>query len=263
MDSLQLVVLALVQGITEFLPISSSAHLILIPALTGWPDQGLGFDVAVHIGTLLAVIGYFRAEIGAMLVAWSGSPAGRRSPEARLARAVILATVPVVLAGLLFKEFIESQLRSVLVIAVATIGFGLLLGWADWRGTRQRDEYTLGWRGALLIGLAQMLALVPGTSRSGITLTAGLLLGLTGPAAARFSFLLSIPTIAGSGVLLGRDLLAQPVTAPWGALALAALLAGLSAYACIHWLLRLLERSGLWPFVLYRLLLGGLLLWLL
>ena len=263
MDSIQLVALALVQGITEFLPISSSAHLILVPVLTGWPDQGLAFDVAVHVGTLLAVMAYFRVEIGRMLVAWLGSLTGRGGGAAgRLAWLVILATLPTVVAGALFKDLIESELRGPLVIASTTIGFGLLLGVADRVGPRRADEYALGWRGALLIGLAQVLALVPGTSRSGITLTAGLLLGLTGPAAARFSFLLSIPTIAGSGVLLTRDLLAQPVAAPWGALTLAALLAGASAYLCIHGLLRLLARGGLWPFVLYRLALGVVLLWL-
>lgn len=264
MDSLHLVALALVQGITEFLPISSSAHLILVPKLTGWPDQGLAFDVAMHVGTLTAVLLYFRREIGAMLIAWLGSLAGRGlNRDARLAWLVILATLPVVVAGVAFKDLVETTLRSALVIAATTIGFGLLLGWADWRGTRESDEYALGWRGALAVGLAQALALVPGTSRSGITITAGLMLGLTGPAAARFSFLLSIPATAGSGVLLTRDLLAEPVAAPWLQLGLAALLAAVSAYLCIHGLLRLLRHGGLWVFVLYRLVLGTLLLILL
>lgn len=262
MELMHIIVLALVQGITEFLPISSSAHLILVPALTGWPDQGLAFDVAVHIGTLAAVLIYFRAELLAMTRSWMGSlRGGDRDADAQLAWMVVLATVPVVVAGFLGKDFIESELRSIAVIATTTIVFGLLLGWADWRGRRERDEYTLGWGGALLIGAFQMLALIPGTSRAGITLTAGLLLGLTRPAAARFAFLLAIPTTAASGVLLTRDLLREPAAVDWGVLGLGALLAGLSAYLCIVLLLRMLRHTGLMPFVIYRLLLGGV-LWL-
>jgi len=262
MELMQIIVLALVQGITEFLPISSSAHLILVPALTGWPDQGLAFDVAVHVGTLAAVLIYFRIELLAMTRSWLGSLRGRGcDADARLAWMVVLATVPVVAAGFLGKDFIESELRSVAVIATTTILFGLLLGWADWRGRREQDEYSLGWAGALLIGAFQALALIPGVSRAGITLTAGLLLGLTRTAAARFAFLLAIPATAGSGVFLTRDLLREPAAVDWGVLGLGALMAGLSAYLCIALFLRLLRHSGLLPFVVYRVALGGV-LWL-
>lgn len=261
MEFTQVAVLALVQGVTEFLPVSSSAHLILVPVLTGWPDQGLAFDVSVHVGTLAAVVWYFRGELWAMFQAWLGSFRGRMSPEARLAWGVLLGTVPVGLAGLLGGDFIEAHLRSPLVIAATTLVFGIALGWADRTGRRQRDEHALRWRDVLWIGLAQAVALIPGTSRSGITMTAGLLLGLTREGAARFSFLLSIPVIVLAGGHEAVKLAAAPVEARWDVLALGALLSGLSAYACIALFLRLLERVGMWPFVAYRLVLGGVLLW--
>lgn len=263
MDLVQLFVLALLQGITEFLPISSSAHLVLVPLLTGWQDQGLAFDVAVHIGTLLAVIFYFYRDITAMIQAWLGAFFGRgMTPQARLAWQIILATLPVIVAGFLFKDLIELHLRSAWVIAAATIIFGLCLGAADFKGHKSRTEYSLGWLDALLIGISQALALIPGTSRSGITITAALALGLDRKSAARFSFLLSIPTISGAGALLMRDLLAQTAPVAWGSLSLAALISGVSAYFCIHFFLRLLEKIGMAPFVVYRLLLGLVLLFL-
>lgn len=260
MDYLHIVVLALVQGITEFLPISSSAHLILVPVLTGWPDQGLAFDVAVHAGTLLAVLAYFRAEVLRMAVAGAGSLVGRWSPDAKLAWAVVLGTLPVVVAGFLGKELVEGQLRGPLIIAATTIVFGLLLWWADARGARARDEYTVSWRDALLVGLAQAIALIPGTSRSGITITAGLMLGLTREAAARFSFLLSIPTIMASGILVTKDLLESPDPVAWSPLLVGAALSAVSAYLCIHLFIRLLARTGMLPYVIYRLVLGVVLL---
>lgn len=261
MDLVQIVVLALLQGLTEFLPISSSAHLILVPELTGWPDQGLAFDVAVHLGTLSAVVLYFRRDLGRMAVEWGGSLAGRGlTPDARLAWAVLLGTIPVGLAGLLFKDVVETSLRSALVIAAATIVFGLLLGWADIAGRRQRDEHSIGWRDVLLIGIAQAVALIPGTSRSGITMTAGLALGLTRQAAARFSFLLSIPVIVLAGGLETLDLITTPGAVHWGVLSTGALISGVAAYLCIHYFLKLLEQMGMWPFVVYRLLLGAFLL---
>jgi undecaprenyl-diphosphatase len=261
-DILQTVVLALVQGVTEFLPISSSAHLILVPVLTGWPDQGLAFDVAVHAGSLVAVIVYFRRELARMTVAGLGSFAGRWNQDARLAWIVVLATVPVVFFGLIGKSAIETSLRGPLVIAVTAIVFGLLLWWADVRGERRRDESSIGWRDAVIIGLAQAVALIPGTSRSGITITAGLMLGLTREAAARFSFLLSIPTLIASNVLIGRDLVLSAEPVPWGSLLIGAVVAGVSAYACIELFIRLLSRTGMLPYVIYRVLLGIVLLWL-
>lgn len=257
----QEIVLALIQGLTEFLPISSSAHLILFPRLMDWADQGLAFDVAVHVGTLGAVLLYFRRELAAMTRDWLQSLLTRRlTAEARLAWGVLLGTIPVGLAGLLFKDFIATSLRSPGVIALATIGFGLLLWWADRRGRRTRDEYSLGWKDVLVIGLAQALALIPGTSRSGITITAGLMLGLTRAGAARFSFLLSIPVITLAGLLEARDLYQGTAPLPWTDLLLGAAVSGIVAYLTIHYFLALLERIGLLPFVIYRLLLGLVLL---
>lgn len=261
METWHLLLLAILQGLTEFLPVSSSAHLILLPRVAGWADQGLAFDVAVHVGTLTAVVVYFRRELGRMGRDWGRSLAtGRHTPDSRLAWAVIIGTVPVGLAGLAFKDAVEGVLRSPAVIAWATIGFGLLLWWADTAGRRQRDEHSLRLKGILVIGLAQALALIPGTSRSGITITAGLMIGLTRQAAARFSFLLSIPVIALAGALEVIELARGGVDAPWQSLLLGAVAAGLTAYTCIHFFLRLLDRIGLLPFVVYRLLLGVVLL---
>lgn len=261
MSLIQIIVLALVQGVTEFLPVSSSAHLILVPALSNWQDQGLAFDVAVHVGTLSAVMWYFRPELAKMTIDWFDSVAKRQLVgESRLAWAVIWGTVPVGLAGLLFHDYIDTELRSPVVIAWATIGFGLLLWLSDVSGRRQRDEHTINWKDVLIIGCAQALALIPGTSRSGITMTAGLLLGLTRTAAARFSFLLSIPTILLAGGYKGIKLLEQPTPVDWLAIILGILLSGITAYICIHYFLKLLDRIGMLPFVIYRLVLGMMLL---
>lgn len=257
---LTLWILALIQGLTEFLPISSSAHLILVPKLLGWDDQGLSFDVAVHVGTLLAVLWYFRQELRQMGAGWWRSLSGRGlDADGRLAWAVLLATVPACIAALSFDAAVE-QLRSPIVIAWATIGFGLLLGLADWFGPRRRDEQALGWWDALMIGLAQALALIPGTSRSGITMTAGLALGFTAAGAARFSFLLAIPIIMLAGLHETAALVAEPTHIGWGALAGGAAVSGVTAYLTIHYFLALVARVGMWPFVVYRLLLGVLLL---
>jgi undecaprenyl-diphosphatase len=254
---LQILVLALVQGLTEFLPISSSAHLILSPYLFGFPDQGLAFDVAVHVGSLGAVTAYFWPELLRIAQAMLGQAAGRpATTEARLGWLIILATVPVVIAGLLLKGLVETEFRSPLLIAGTTIAFGLALLWADLTGRRQRDEHSLSLRDALVIGLMQAVALVPGTSRSGITMTAGLLLGLTREAAARFSFLLSIPTILMSGGLVTLELITSETYVDWLDLFLALCLSFLAAYACIALFLKVIERIGMLPFVVYRLVLG-------
>jgi undecaprenyl-diphosphatase len=261
MDTTQAVVLALLQGLTEFLPISSSAHLILVPKIVpGWTDQGLGFDVSVHVGTLLAVVVYFRQELRVMVRDWFVSLTGKQvTAEARLAWAVLFGTIPVGLAGLIFKDFIELNLRSPLVISAATIVFGLLLWWADVKGKRQRAEQDIGWRDVLFIGCAQAMALIPGTSRSGATMTAALMMGLTRAAAARFSFLLSIPVIVLSGGLVTKDLIEQSAPVDWGLIGLGTTLAGVTAFICIHYFLKLLDRMGMLPFVMYRLILGVLL----
>ncbi len=260
MDLIQIIVLALVQGLTEFLPISSSAHLILVPILTHWQDQGLVFDVAVHAGTLSAVVLYFRRELRGMTIDWFASLGGRHSADSRLAWAVLIGTIPVGIAGLIFKDYISDNLRTPLVIAVTTIVFGLLLWYSDARGKRDRDEYSLTWKDILLIGCAQAVALIPGTSRSGITITAALLLGLNRQAAARFSFLLSIPVIVLAGGLELIDYLEVASLSHINDILLGALLSAVSAYACIHLFLKLLERIGMLPFVVYRLILGVVLL---
>jgi len=260
MDIIHIIVLALVQGLTEFLPISSSAHLILVPIISDWPDQGLAFDVAVHIGTLTAVVLYFRKEITTMLFAWIASLKGRHSEDSKLAWAVLIGTIPVGLTGLLFKDFISTELRTPLVIAATTIIFGLLLGYAGWSGKRQRDEHSLSWKDIIIIGCAQAVALIPGTSRSGITITAGLMLGLTASAAARFSFLLSIPVIVLAGGMETLDYLEVASLNDMNDLFIGAIISAVSAYLCIHYFLKLLDSIGMTPFVIYRLILGGVLL---
>ncbi|MCW4152092.1 undecaprenyl-diphosphate phosphatase [Halomonas sp. 18H] len=263
MDWLQIVLLSIVQGLTEFLPVSSSAHLILVPVLTDWPDQGLAFDVALHIGSLAAVVLYFRAELTAMIASWCRSLGGQGTDaDARLAWWVLLATIPVCLVGLAFKDSIENVMRSPLVLAGGLIVFGILLGVVDWRCRGQRSEYTMGWKDALWIGLAQALALIPGTSRSGITMTAALMLGLNREAAARFSFLLSIPVIVLAGGLETLELIRAPQPVDWLALSVGAVLSGISAYTCIHFFLAFIKRIGMQPFVIYRLILGVALIWL-
>lgn len=263
MELWHVVLLALLQGLTEFLPISSSAHLILLPVLAGWEDQRLSFDVAVHVGTLAAVVWYFRDELAALTRDWFLSLVRRETVgDSRLAWGVLWGTVPVGLAGLLLSDLIELHLRSALVIALTTIGFGLLLWWADVTGKRARSEHTLSWRDVLIIGLAQALALIPGTSRSGITMTAALMLGLDRSAAARFSFLLSVPVILLAGAHETYRGITHQVPLDWTAVSVGTVVAGVSAYLCIHLFLKLIERIGMFPFVAYRLALGAvLLLW--
>ena len=261
MDSIQIVIVAIVQGLTEFLPVSSSAHLILVPVLFGWSDQGMVFDVAVHLGSLIAVLVYFRIEVRDMLLAWLSSVSGGgHSENSKLAWWVIIGTIPAVLAGLIFKDIIELQMRSGLIIAATTIFFGLLLWWSDQRQGASRNEYQLGLKDVVIIGCAQAIALIPGTSRSGITITAALFLGLSRQAAARFSFLLSMPIILASSVLQVYDLVSANIPVAWFELVLAIVLSALSAGLCIHLFLKLIDKIGMLPFVIYRLLLGALLL---
>ncbi len=268
MDITQILLLALIQGITEFLPISSSGHLILTPLLFGYELQDLAFDVSVHLGTLAAVILYFRREILRMTRAVLESlRTGRLGEgEARLGWMILIATLPVLLLGLPLKAVLEALREDdtliALVIATTTIGFGLLLWWADRQGKRNRDESSLNWRDALIVGLLQTIAIIPGTSRSGITITAGLLLGLTRRAASRFSFLLAIPTILMAGAMETLDLLEAEGPVDWTALLIGASVSFLVAYFTIHFFLRFIERISMLPFVLYRFLLGGIILFL-
>lgn len=258
MEWLQITILALIQGITEFLPVSSSAHLILPAQLTDWPDQGMAFDVALHLGTLGAVCLYFRQELGQFARSgWGLVRHQNRDEHSDLLLKVIAATVPVVVCGFLLENWVATELRSVAVIAGTTIGFGALLLVADYR---RGAGTNVSWLQALAIGTAQMLAIVPGTSRSGITMTIALLLGLTRTTAARFSFLLSIPTIAGAALLMTVDLVQASEPAHWLDLASGGLIAFGSAYMCIQAFIGLVERTGMLPYALYRFVLGGALL---
>ncbi len=263
MDSLQIIVLAVIQGITEFLPISSSGHLILVPYLTSWPDQGLDFDLAVHIGTLTAIVAYFRRTLWAMARDWLRSVAQRREVgESRLAWAVLFGTIPAGLVGLLFRHDIETTLRSPFVVACTTIGYAVLLFAADRFGRQQRDERSIGWLDVVVIGCAQALALVPGTSRSGVTITAGLFRGLSRAAAARFSFLLAVPVMTAAGLAELAGYADGDVAVDTRAVVLGLVVSAITGFACIHFFLKWLTRYGVLPYVLYRLALGAVLLYL-
>ena len=255
MDRLQTITLALLQGITEFLPISSAAHLILASELTGWPDQGLAFDIAVHLGSLAAVLAYYRRDCAAFAAsAWGGLRHRRSDAQLDLLLKIMAATVPLAVCGLALRDLVATELRDGWIIAAATVTFAFALWWAN--GQRgERD--LLSWRDALFIGLAQALAIVPGVSRSGITISAALLLGLSRPAAARVAFLLAIPAISGAALMAWIDLPAEARGAQLADLALGAVIAGLSAYACIRLFIALIERIGLMPYVYYRLALGA------
>jgi len=264
MDSLQIVILAMVQGLTEFLPISSSAHLVLLPQILQWPGHGLVFDVAVHIGSLIAVLYYFRVEVRRMLKSWLCSlVGGEANQDSLLAWWVIIGTLPAVIIGFLLQGLIEEELRYPWIVALASIGFGLVLWMADASSRRTRTEFELDLKDVLIIGCFQVLALIPGTSRSGITITLGLMLGLTRQAAARFSFLLAMPVILASGVLQSVRMVTEVNPIGWLDLLLGVVISALSAALCIHFFLRLIDRVGMLPFVIYRVLLGVVILVLL
>ncbi|MCG8413686.1 MAG: undecaprenyl-diphosphate phosphatase [Pseudomonadales bacterium] len=266
-------VLALIQGLTEFLPISSSAHLILPSQLLDWPDQGLAFDVMVHFGSLLAVVAYFYSDLVRLAAAWfqslpqvfrgswgaltiQDSHSGRPG-DAAMAWYLLFATVPAGVAGLLWEDLLGDAARNATVIAITSIVFGILLLVADKTGSRKYQLESLNLRAALFIGLSQVLALIPGTSRSGITMSAALLLGFTREAASRFSFLMAIPIIAGSGLLEFSVLLDSGIErGQWLQLLSAMLLSAAVAYCCIHFFLRLITSIGFLPFVVYRVALG-------
>lgn len=258
-DVLQVTFLALIQGLTEFLPISSSAHLILPSAIFAWPDQGLAFDVAVHFGTLTAVILFFRQDISLIFMAWCRNVSGgTMTDNSRLGWMIIVATIPVVVAGLLLKDLVDQYLRSAFVIACTTIIFGLLLLYSDFKSNKTIQLKQMGWKACMLIAFSQVIALIPGTSRSGITMTAALLCNLDRESASRFSFLLSIPAISGAALLLSLDLLELPEV-NWFELFYAMVLAAVTAYLCIHYFLKSITSLGFMPFVLYRLALGAVL----
>lgn len=258
MPLLQLILVAIVQGITEFLPISSSGHLILLPNLTGLQDQGQVIDVAVHVGTLGAVILYFWPDVRRALIGAGHIFTGRTTtPESRLALLLALSAIPVVIAGLIFKlTGLSDALRSVTVIAWTTLIFGLVLWWADRKGSTTQSAENWSAKHALTMGLWQVLALIPGTSRSGITITGARHLGYARHDAARLAMLMSIPTILASGTLLGLEVAMDMNTAAARDSAIAAAFAFAAALAALHFMMRLLHTTSFTPYVIYRVFLG-------
>ncbi|PWJ17504.1 undecaprenyl-diphosphate phosphatase [Jannaschia seohaensis] len=258
-----LLLLAALQGVTEFLPISSSGHLILLPALTGLEDQGTFLDVAVHVGTLGAVVLYFRSDVAAALRGTVGLLRQRRGAEEKLALGLMIATAPVVVAGLLISLTIGTDaLRSVTVIGWTTLLFGLFLWWCDQTGGQEKTVADWGPGQALKLGLWQAVALIPGTSRSGIVITGARAMGYERHEAARIAMLMSIPTILASGALLSLDAVGDATGALARDGAIAALFAFGAALAALHLMMRLLHSVDFTPYVIYRILLGtGLLIY--
>jgi undecaprenyl-diphosphatase len=275
MDWIEIIVLAIVQGLTEFLPISSTAHLKIVPALLGWDDPGAPLSAVIQIGTLVAVLWYFWLDVVRILRAMVASlRAGKlaATQDARLGWMIALGTLPIIICGVAFKEYIETTLRSLYVMSAALAGVAVLLAIAEWwiarrqkDGAQGREVNDVGVRDAVIIGFAQAAALVPGTSRSGATILGGLCCGLTREAAARFSFLLSIPSILAAGLFqlidAREDLLSS--TADAAKLAVALVVTAVVGYATIPWLLAYLRKRTTLVFIVYRLLLAAFLLWLL
>ncbi|MCO7218400.1 undecaprenyl-diphosphate phosphatase [Klenkia sp. PcliD-1-E] len=266
MSWFEALVLGVVQGLTEFLPVSSSAHLRIVGALAGWPDPGAAFTAIIQIGTELAVLVYFARDIARIVTAWVASLVHRDrrgDPDARMGWLIIVGSVPIVVLGLLLQSTIETTFRDLRIVASALIVFSVVLLVADRVGRKQRtlEELTVGH--GVAFGLAQALALVPGVSRSGGTITAGLLLGYTREAAARYSFLLAVPAVLGSGAYQAYDALhGDTAGAPvaWGPTALATVVSFGVGLAVIAWLLRYLQRGSFVPFVVYRVVLGAVVL---
>ena len=262
MTLLHLFLVAVIQGVTEFLPISSSGHLILLPGLTGMEDQGQIIDVAVHVGTLGAVVLYFWRDVGTALIGFGHLAAGRRDTgAARLALGLTIATIPVVLLGLALNlSGLDTAMRSVAVIGWTMLGFGLVLYWADHKGASRLAAADWSVRHALIMGLWQAVALIPGTSRSGITITGARLLGYDRSEAARLSMLMSIPTIMASGLLLGAEVITTADAAAAQDAAIAAVMAFFAALAALAIMMRLLRSVSYTPYVIYRVILGVILL---
>lgn len=267
MTWLQLILLAVIQGLTEFLPISSSAHLILPSKLLGWPDQGPLIDVMAHFGSLFAVLAYFRRDVVDIFKGLGDLLQRKLNVNSALALNLILSTPPALALGFFLSATnLDEAIRSPLIIAITTIVFGVLLWLSDVMAKEDKPVSALSWRGAIGLGLAQSLALIPGTSRSGITMTAGRALGLSREAAARFSMLMSLPIIGAGGLYAMLKLISAEASEQTATLANGLVVAGLSfvtAYACIALFMRWVGRIGFLPFMIYRLLLGtGLLIWI-
>ena len=263
---LQAIVLGIVQGITEFLPISSSAHLKVVPVVLGWGDPGITFSAVVHLGSIAAIIWYFRQELVQLT---QGTLQGIReknyqNSDLRLTVAILLGTIPILICGVFWKLFVtdDSPLRSMTTIAITSIAIGLLLGIAESVGNRSRGEEQIKPIDAIFMGIAQALALIPGTSRSGITITAGLFMGLERPTAARFALLMGIPTI----ILAGLVELTDVFEAGWSNAEILPIIVGtittfIFSYLSVVWLINFLQKQNTWVFVWYRVIFGGLILW--
>ncbi len=264
MGMMQLIVLAVVQGLTEFLPISSSGHLVLVPSIFGWTDQGLLFDVAVHFGSLIAVCVFFRHDIFALLRGMHSIVTGDvKADDARMVWYLGFGTIPVAIAGLVFASWIAANLRDPTVVVVTLAGYGILMALADRFGSSEKSIAGVRFRDALIIGLAQALALIPGTSRSGITITTGRFLGIARQDAARFSFLLSVPAILLATIYEAVIMITGDAPVAWDNLALAALISSIVAYLSIEFFMRVVTSIGLLPFAIYRVLLAGVIVYVL
>ena len=262
MTEFQVIVLAIVQGLTEFLPISSSGHLVLVPAFFGWADQGLAFDVAVHFGSLIAVLLFFRKDVHGLLrggVQVLG--ANVKTIESRMALGIGLGTIPAAIAGLLFANWIAANLRSPLVIVYTLSAYAVVMVLADRYGRKSREIASVQVKDAVLIGLAQALALVPGTSRSGVTISAAMALGFERQDAARFSFLLAVPVILLATLYSLYGLLISDIAVAWAQLATGVLVSAIVAYVSIEFFMRFVNRIGLLPFAIYRLILAAMILY--
>lgn len=265
MSWIEAVLLGVLQGLTEFLPISSSAHLLIASQLLGWEDPGAAFTAVTQIGTEMAVIIFFRREIAAIVKAWARSLVdadARHEPDARMGWLVIIGTLPIGILGFLFADQIETVARNLWLTATMLIVFGVLLGLADALGSRRLTERDLTVRDGIFFGLAQSLALIPGVSRSGATITAGLTMGYTRAAAARYAFLLAIPAVLASGFYEATKI-GDEASVEWGPTVLATVIAFGVGYAVIAWLMRWLTTRSYLPFVIYRIGLGLLVLALL
>jgi undecaprenyl-diphosphatase len=259
------IVLGIVQGLTEFLPISSSAHQRIVPALLGWPDPGAAFTAVTQLGTEAAVLIFFRHEIVAIATKWLQSlrnPRLRSDPDARLGWYLIVATIPIGILGLVFENQIETGARNLWLVGTTLIVFGLILGYADRAGRHERTIEQLSTRDGIAIGLAQSLALIPGVSRSGATMSAGLLLGLQRPAAAKFGFLLAIPAVVASGLFQLQGIISgeEGGNEPFSYVAIATVISFVVGYMAIAWFLRYLAHHSVRIFVIYRIALGTLVL---
>ncbi len=264
MEIIHIIILSLLQGITEFIPVSSSGHLVVLPSLMNWQDQGPLMDIAVHVGTLCSVVLYLRHEIIAITKGLLNGLRGRgMNHDARMGLYVVYATIPVIIAGYVVHKFFNNGARSIEVVAWMTLIFGVVLYWGDRFSSMDKGLSKLNLKPAIVIGIAQVLALIPGVSRSGITITAGRMLGFDRISAAKFSFLLSIPTILGAGVLATRDLYLHESPDAQMDHMIAVLVSFLVSFGAIMLMMRWLEQFTYTPFAIYRLVLGtGLLLWI-